>query len=220
MPISVVCPGCKKRFNVSDKFAGKKGPCPQCKAIITVPEKIEEVVIHAPEAFGPKDSTGRAVLKPIARKETKVSLLLTAIVVVASLVVLVVAWVFRGQASLPLLVIGALGLAPPLVWGGYAFLRDDELEPFRGRELWIRVAACSLAYAALWGIVELITGYGLQLEQLDVVHLAFVVPVMLGIGAFAAYASLDFDFGMGALHCSLYLAVTVVLRLILGLPPL
>ena len=49
MPINVTCPGCLKRFSVADKFAGKKGPCPKCKKIITIPKKEDEVVIHAPE---------------------------------------------------------------------------------------------------------------------------------------------------------------------------
>src|SRR6185436_17408582 len=71
MPISVVCPGCKKRFSVSEKFAGQKGPCPSCKAVIQIPDKAEEVVIHAPEEAGPKDSKGKTVLKPILREETR-----------------------------------------------------------------------------------------------------------------------------------------------------
>ena len=74
MPISVVCPGCKARFSVSEKFAGKKGPCPKCKAVILVPNApAEEVKIHVPEQFasGGKDSKGRAVSKPILREETK-----------------------------------------------------------------------------------------------------------------------------------------------------
>jgi hypothetical protein len=220
MPIPVICPGCKKSFNVSDKFAGKQGPCPQCKTIIKVPEKIEEVVLHAPEGFGPKDTKGRAVLKPIARKETKVSPLLTAIILVTSIVVLAVAWMFRsptGDVPLLLLVVGAFGLAPPLAWAGYTFLRDDELEPFRGKELWLRVAICSVVYAGLWGLVALMTGYVLGGSQLEVIHMVFVAPVMIGIGAFAAFAALDFEFGTAAIHCSLYLLVTVVLRLVLGL---
>ncbi|MCH5372461.1 MAG: hypothetical protein JJ992_00670, partial [Planctomycetes bacterium] len=141
--------------------------------------------------------------------------------VVAILAVLVVAWMFRspdGDVPTILLVVGAFVLAPPLVWAGYAFLRDDELEPFRGRELWIRLGACSLVYALLWGLVQLIAGYGLRLDELELIHMAFIAPVLIGLGAFAAYASLDFDFGMGALHYGLYLAVTVLLRLILGLP--
>ncbi len=206
MPIPVVCPGCQKRFNVSDKFAGKKGPCPHCKTVIQVPEKGEEVVVHAPEDFGPKDTKGRAVLKPIARKETKVSPRLTAVILVTIVAVLAVAWMVRSpEGDVPpwLLVLGAIALAPPLAWAGYTFLRDDELEPYSGKELSLRVAACSAVYALLWGLVALVTG---------------IAPVMIGIGTFAAFLSLDLEAGTAAVHCSLYLLVTVTLRLILGLP--
>ena len=70
MPIQVTCPGCLSRFSVSDKFAGKKGPCPKCKKEISIPTKAEEVVIHAPEPTGPKDSQGKVILKPIRRTDT------------------------------------------------------------------------------------------------------------------------------------------------------
>ncbi len=76
MPISVVCPSCQARFSVSEKFAGKQGPCPKCKKPITVPNApTEEVTIHAPEDFAggattvAKDAKGRSVLKPISRKK-------------------------------------------------------------------------------------------------------------------------------------------------------
>jgi predicted Zn finger-like uncharacterized protein len=74
MPIQVVCPSCHARFSVSEKFAGKKGPCPKCKTVIQVPEATEEIKIHAPEQSeaGAKGTGGRHVLKPIERKETKV----------------------------------------------------------------------------------------------------------------------------------------------------
>ena len=52
MSILVICPGCKKQFQVSEKHAGKSGPCPQCKAIIKVPKQEEQVVVHTPEQFG------------------------------------------------------------------------------------------------------------------------------------------------------------------------
>lgn len=221
MPIPVVCPGCKKRFSVSDKFAGKKGPCPHCKTVIQVPEKGEEVVIHAPEEFGPKDARGRAVLKPIARKETKVSPLLTAVILVAIVIVLAVAWMFRspeGDVPIWLLALGAIALAPPLAWAGYTFLRDDELEPYSGTELSLRVVACSAVYALLWGLVALVTGYVLGGDRLEVIHMVFIAPVMVGIGTFGAFLSLDLEPSTAAVHCSLYLLVTVTLRLILGLP--
>ena len=222
MAISVVCPSCKKRFSVHDKFAGKKGPCPKCKGIIQVPEKTEEVVVHTPDAFGPKGTTGRAVLKPVARADTKVSPVLTAIVIVAGLAVLIAAWLLRspkGDVSWLVLTVGALGLAPPLVWGGYAFLRDDELEPYRGREALLRVCICGLVYAALWGLVAILRSYVFRDEAFSTVDMAMILPVMVGMGAFGAFASLEIDFGMGALHYGLYLAVTVLLRLIMKLPP-
>ena len=68
MPIPVVCPGCKASFNVSDKFAGKQGPCPKCKTVISIPKPdpakkpVEEVKIGEPEPpAGGKSKTGRPV---------------------------------------------------------------------------------------------------------------------------------------------------------------
>ena len=222
MPITVVCPGCRKRFKVSDKFAGKKGPCPKCKTQIKVPDKTDEVVVHGPEEFGPKDTAGRAVLKPIERTETKVSPLLTAIIIVSVLLTLGIAWMFRPQegqeVAVPLLAFGAIVLAPALAWAGYTFLRDDELEPHRGLGLWIRVGACSLVYAILWGLVVLVRAYVFEGDPFEVVHMVVILPIMVAIGSFAAYASLDLEFGTAAIHYGMYLAVTVVLRLIMGLP--
>lgn len=221
MRISVVCPGCKKGFSVDGKHAGKTGTCPNCKTPIQIPKKTEEVVIHAPEEFGPKDAKGRAVLKPIARKETKVSWLLTAVILVAIVAVLVAAWMLRsaeGKQPLLLLALGAIALAPPLVWAGYSFLRDDELEPYSGKELSLRILACSTVYAILWGLVAVVTGYVLGGDKVEVLHMVFIAPVMIGIGTFGAYLSLDLEAGTAAIHCSLYLLVTVTLRLILGLP--
>ena len=45
MPISVVCPGCKVRFNVNEKFAGKKGPCPKCKKYMLVEQHDQGKVV-------------------------------------------------------------------------------------------------------------------------------------------------------------------------------
>ena len=47
MAIQVICPGCMRRFEVADRFAGKKGPCPRCGHIIEIPK--EQVVVHAPD---------------------------------------------------------------------------------------------------------------------------------------------------------------------------
>lgn len=219
MPIEVLCPGCKTRFKVSEKFAGKKGPCPKCKAVITVPEKTEEVIVHAPEEFGPKNAAGVGVLKPIARRETSVSLVVVVGVLSGIILVLVAALMLRGLETIApwILALGALAVAPPLVWGGYAFLRDDEFEPYRGRSLWIRVLICSVVYAGLWGAYAYLPGLALNLHQLEVFHVLVLVPPLLAIGAFAALYTLDLEFTDGLVHVAFYALVTAVLALIAGL---
>jgi hypothetical protein len=224
MAISVVCPGCKKRFSVSEKFAGKQGPCPKCKTVIRIPETTqEEVKIHAPENFGPKDSTGRQVLMPIFREETKLGpVAIVAIVggvLLVAIIALVLRFQFHGENVPPaLLALGALALGPPLVLGGYSFLRDDELQPHRGASLWIRVAVCSLLYAGLWAAYAIAKNL-LGMDTVEVYQMAFIIPLMIGVGGVIGLGSLDLDFLNGAMHYGLYLGVTVLLRLIVQLPP-
>lgn len=218
MTIHIVCPGCKKRWTVSDRFAGQQGPCPACKTLIDIPKKGDEVVVHAPEEAGPKDSKGRAVLRPILREETRFSAV-TAIAVVAGIVVvLVIAASLRAMRPVPvyLLALGAIALAPPLVLGGYSFLRNSELEPYRGKELAIRVAACAAAYALLWGIYFWIQSV-LEID-FQLIQLVYVGPPFVLVGGFAAFASLDLDYASGLLHYGLYVMVTVLLRVVAGLP--
>jgi hypothetical protein len=223
MAIEVTCPGCQKSFKVSDQFAGKKGPCPQCKTVITIPEKKPEVVIHAPDTAGPKGVSGQPVLKPIRRVETKISNVQIGIIAGIAVGALVGAALLRAifGANLPWYVVGfgAILMAPPLVFGGYTFLRDQELEPYRGRSIIIRTAILSFVYALLWGLYGFMPAWiGLDKGEILPIHLTFIVPVMIGIGAFAAFASLDLDFGSGAMHYGLYLLVTVLLCFIAGWP--
>ncbi len=230
MPIQVICRSCHARFAVSEKFAGKKGPCPKCKAEITVPETKDEVVIHAPEDFdsGGKTATGQLALKPIQRKEVKLSAVAVAGTLGAIVAVFLVAWMFHpGSDDDPpppppmlVLALGAIALAPPLVWGGYSFLRDDELEPYRHVSLWIRVAICSVVYALLWGFFLAVKTYLLQGsgdEQLGLLPLAFVILAFLALGALAAHTSLDLDPTTAVFHYGLYIVVTVLLRLTMGM---
>jgi hypothetical protein len=221
MAIDVTCAGCKTRFQVSDKFAGKQGPCPKCKAIIKVPAKSEQVVIHEPEAVtGPKGVTGQPVFKPIAWKETRVStpqIVGIAVGVIGVLLVtLVLRIAFAGNPPLIVLVLGSIVLAPPLALAGYAFLRDHEFEPHRGKELVLRLIAPSVVYPGLWGLYW---GAFVYLGGVNITPnwqlMCVVVPVVVAIGAFTAQASLDLELGTGALHYCVYLLTTLVLRAIL-----
>jgi predicted Zn finger-like uncharacterized protein len=225
MPISVLCPNCKARFSVSEKFAGKKGPCPKCKTVITVPDAPapEDIKVHEPEQFasGGKDSKGRPVSKPIARTETKLTPVAIAGIVGSALLTLVVALLVRFSGienKVPVVIVGLMIISGPLAFAGYTFLRDDELEPYRGRALIIRAGLCGLAYAALWGAYMPLPMYGVITGEAW--QWLFVAPVFIGVGAGAAFACLDLDFGSAAMHYCFYVAVTLLLRAALGMPPL
>ncbi len=224
MPINVTCPGCLKRFSVADKFSGQKGPCPQCKTIITIPKKEDEVVIHAPDhsEAGAVGAGGRHALKTYKRTDTKFQPLVFTAVIGAVLVVLLIALVLRstGNISTEILAAGTIVLGPPLAWAGYTFLRDAELEAYHGMPLILRSLACGLVYALLWGVYMFLVyrffgndfANGLQIFQIVVL----LVPIFAG-GTLAAYASFDLDPGSAFFHFALYFATTVVLRLVIGL---
>lgn len=219
MPILVVCPACKSEFKVSDKFAGKQGPCPKCKAPIKVPDApaaagapAPEVKIHAPDepaAKGAKAGTARAALKPITREETKLGRGRLAAIVVAVAACLAAAWFAAPvwQSSVVLRGLALVVISIPTAAAGYSFLRNDELEPYRGQSLWLRSTICGLVYTALW--------CGFYYIPPDMTRTTFnwffLAPPFLLIGAGTAFACYDLDFGSGFFHYCFYLVVSLIL---------
>ncbi len=223
MPINVICSGCKKQFKVSEKFAGKKGPCPKCKAVITIPEKMEEVVVHAPENFGPKDAKGQAVLKPIAREDAKFSAVMAVGVGLGAILIvligLAVRWSVEDKSQFPMgiLALGALLIGPPAVFGGYAALRGDDIAPHKGLSLLARIGICTVVYALIWALVAFVNSYVFDSEGFSIPMLAVLIPLMILAGGGVAFASLDLEFFSGLVHYGLYLIVTVLMRLLVGI---
>jgi hypothetical protein len=214
MAIVVVCPGCRKRFQVSDQFAGRTGPCPNCKTPIKIPAKKEEVKIHGGEMFasGGRTKTGELVLKPIARRETRFRPAAAAAILAGGLAVFAAALAGQGlvRDSLVLRAAGLLVVSLPLVIGGYAVLRDDEIEPYRGPPLYLRSAILALVYAALWGLFALTPVHEFA-QSGELWIWLVVVPPFLVAGGLAALGSLELDFGSGVLHYAFYLLATIVL---------
>ncbi len=226
MAILVVCPGCRKRFQVSDQFAGRTGPCPSCKTEIKIPTKDEEVKVHAPEEFagGGTSKKGAMVLKPVSRVDAKFSAKGAAMIGGAALAVAALALLVRrlgliadaaAWSSLLIKAAGLLLVTPPLVIGGYAFLRDDELEPYQGRDLYLRAGAVALVYVILWGAFARVGPAILEPDALWT--WLIVVPPLVVVGALAGLAALDLDFGSATLLYAFYVIVTVLLRAIAGL---
>jgi hypothetical protein len=222
MAILVVCPGCKKSFNVDDKFAGKTGPCPKCKAKITIPDKKPEVKIHAPDEFGGggRGVTGKLALKPIAREQKRFTPIMMAIIgggvlaaVAWALVVRFVA-VEPGPLQYVLCGVGLLLLSPALAIAAYSFLRDDELEPYRGRQLFIRTAVCALVYMILWTVFIYVK---VSIGKIELPYWLLVAPPFFIVGTFTSKFALDLETGSGFFHYAFYVVVTMMLGLIANL---
>lgn len=219
MSIRVTCPGCHTRFNVSDKFAGRDGPCPKCKAKIRIPAKNEQVVIHAPQDSMPKDQKGVSLSQPIFRRELVITPVGWTVIVGTIVLLLAAAFLLRWQVADKLqfpvwiLGVGSLALALPAVYGGYGVLRDNELGGFVGRELWFRVGVCAALYALLWLAMPL-TAYAMS----GYYNLTWFVAmaVMIGVGGGVAMAAFDFEYLTGVLHYGMYLGCALLFRWIIG----
>lgn len=220
MSIRVTCPKCYARFNVSEKFAGKEGPCPKCKSKIRVPDKSEEIVIEAPKGDGPVDSTGRAVVDPVKRKETNLSTVQWTLIIGSIVCFLAVALILRfsieevSQFPLWLMVVSSVVIAPPLVFVAYAFLRDQELDSYRGKELRLRVAICGLVYPITWLAMPLAC-FAFNDSYETGSYIAAGVA-MIGVGGFTSMFCFEFDLLMGAVHYGLYLGVCLTGRFLAG----
>lgn len=216
MPIQVVCPGCHVRFQVSEKFAGQKGPCPKCKTVLTIPKPEDEVKIHVPEehAGGGKDAKGRPVLKPIAREKSKISPLYVGVVATVVIGLFVAAFLLRSTANVWVVGVALAVLSPAIAWAAYGLLRNEELEPHQGISLAIRCIICGAVYAGLWGAYMFIPASFMQ----EIWSWAIIAVPFFGVGALAAYASFDLDVDNSLFHYAFYLVITILLRVALGWP--
>ncbi len=222
MPIQVTCANCLKRFQVSDKFAGKTGACPNCKKQLRVPDESEEVVIHAPEDGVLKDSEGKSVLTPVLRQETDVTrkgLLITGGAILAAIGIAIGMRV-TGETPLIVQILGVILIAPPLAWAGYSFVHDQELAPYVGPDLRNRVLFLSAVFPSLWIIYAFAPAYVLDLDfasEMSFMAFGITFVVMLLIGAFASMGAFELEFTSGLAHAGLYLIATVSLALISGI---
>jgi hypothetical protein len=205
-------------------------------------KKVEEVKIAAPEEVGNtgKTATGRPVLKPIERQDAKLSPVVAGGVVGVVIVMFLLAWfagpkllapaplllpeersnpalvsVYSGQwwTAFALRALGLLIVGLPIVWAGYLVLRDDELEPYRGRSLLVRSLICFSIYLGLWG------GYGLLPDDVHTSGYAwlYLAGPFLIVGFLTAYFCFDFDVTSAAFHCVAFLALTLMLGMTAGL---
>ena len=156
MAIDVICTGCHKRFQVSDQYAGQKGPCPGCKTIIEIPRLEDVVVVHERETT----RTGApAKLDSIRRQQTTVSKLELVISTSCILCGLILAFMVR--TSLPdenstpsglLPWLAGIGLGAGTSLLGYIVLRPQDTEIANNRTTLLKGILIGVSYGILWRI--------------------------------------------------------------------
>lgn len=223
MPITVICPGCHKRFTVSEKYAGKTGPCKYCKTPITIPKPDEKVVIHGGEAFasGGKDAKGRLILKPLTRTKTLFNNNLAIGIAVGTIFLLILTFIIGRIVNLNTnwIVSGVLLclITPVLAGGIYPLVRKDEmLQTITGFDLYWRTAAISAAYVGIWASVGFLMDFGV-LNNADLFPWLVLIPIFVCFGAFMTMCLYELEWGTAFFHTLFYLCVTVFLRYLAGI---
>jgi hypothetical protein len=219
MAINVVCSGCLKRFQVSDRFAGAKGPCPNCNTVINIPKAT--VKIHGADEFerGGKTATGKLILKPISRLEMNFDPIYAGFCTLGILVVYVLTWIL-GSVITSVGVrdflggIGVFFLAFPLSLFGYQVLRDrEQLFMLTGFDLYKKTAVCAVVYAVLWILFEIfIWQLNANLIFVWIYFAAFAFMAML-----ITHAVLDINVDSALLHYLIFFVAVLILRGTLGL---
>lgn len=213
MAIRVICSGCMTSFEVSDRFAGKKGPCPKCNHIIEIPR--EKLTVHAPDqVVGAKGKGGVNInqARPILQKRfnfTTQQLGLTLLgVAVVLLLVFGLSFFPNGIFKNILGAVGSLALGFPLICFGYMLLReDDDLEILLGNELYRRSLLTGIGFGVVWLVFELLLSY----LQPGYFFPVVLVPLAV-LGAFVAVVAFDTDFNRAAVLMLFYIFVAIFLR--------
>lgn len=219
MAIQVICPGCMRRFEVSDRFAGKKGPCPKCGNIIEIPK--DNVIIHAPDEI---IIEGRKVknpdfVRPIEREPYAFTRRQLITNIVGAILLVAFAYLFhfledRTPMKIMAAVLGTFAVAFPIAKYGYIMVRNpDDLEIFLGGELYRRSFFVALGYMLSWFLFELLMlwlnpGFFFFLCFIPVAILASFIPLMV----------FDTDFGDSLMLYLIFALVMVLLRGLMFMP--
>jgi hypothetical protein len=208
-----------KRFQVSDKYAGMKGPCPSCKTIINIPKS--SVKIHGADEI---DSSGKNVaganasnpqsLKPIHRLDVgfdfkvaqKYLLMALGVFVLAFFVGIVIP---RGLVLNIIGVVGVCAIAFPISLFGYQLLRDrEELFMLTGADLYKTTGKCAAVYAAIWIVFEVFVWY----MRADYIFVWVYFAAFAMFAILLCHAILDINFSNSVLHFLIFFFIVLLLR--------
>ena len=206
MSLHVICPGCLKRFQVGIRFAGLKGPCPACGAIISIPTESVKVSDDAPLYAIPRFNL----------EFNTVQVKRYALGVLGGLLFAFFIGYIPMYAILRSL-IGVLGLcliAYPLTLFGYQTVRDrEQIFAFTGEELYRRAGLTAGGYAILWIVFECF----LVATQADVFISWLYFVAFAGLATLLTHPLLVMRVREAFLHYCLFSSSVILLRFLIGL---
>ncbi len=207
-----------RRFQVSEKFAGQKGPCPKCGHIIEIPK--EKVIIHAPDEIiveGKKVKNPEFV-RPIERESFSFTRRQIIVNIVGACCIVLFAYLFHflgsGIVKWSAATLGILVTAFALARTSYILVRNpDDLEIFLGRELFRKSAFTAIGYTIAWLVLEVFLFYfnpGLYV-------VLFLVPIVF-LASFIPLIFFDTDYSDSCMLFIVFVLVIVLLRGIMFAP--
>jgi hypothetical protein len=217
MPLHVICPGCLKRFQVGERFAGMKGPCPSCGVVISIPKG--SIKIHGADDVSPeKEKKRRTPTRPISRLNMEFDPVqvrrYTLIVLGVLFLALLLGYI--PMYSIVRSLIGFAGLcfvAFPLALFGYHTVRDrEQMFAFTGEELYRRTGIVAAGYVLLWLGFE----YCLAATQADSVVSWFYFAAFAILAALLAHPLLKMNMWDSLLHYCVFGFTVIVLRFLIA----
>jgi hypothetical protein len=204
-------------FEVDDRFAGKKGPCPKCGHIIEIPK--EKLVIHAPDDITDGGKTRKNVghdARPILQERftfTGGQIALGAAGAAAFfLISYLVGLAHSGWLSLIVGAILAFVIAYPIADFGYKLTRDENdldkvmfEDPSERRR---RSFFASLVFAGSWLVFEAFVYF---LGGSGLIACLYLIPIA-AIGSFGALIFFDCNFGKALLIYLIFAFVAIIGR--------
>ena len=216
MAIDVICPGCFKRFQVSDQFAGRTGPCPGCKTVISIPTLEDQVVIEEP-VHKPGAPGAHTKIDGIARRVGffgRFEVITLCSLFAAAAVIAILSNILQGD---PVGVLNAtsgfffalglvlVSLASSVL--GYGVLKDSEVEAFDRRSTIIRSAITAIIYCLIASVFVAAALLFDHHKDPRTLILTIVGAACFVIASFAPMVLYEMELIQGALHVAVMICM-------------
>ena len=229
MAIDVICSGCFKRFQVSDQFAGRSGPCPGCKTIISIPTLDDQVIIEEPD-YKPGTAGAHTKIDGISRRVgvfQRLEITILCALFGCSTIIGIASRLFESDSAVGLtLTTGALfavGIVLSSVGScllGYGVLKDSEIESFDRRTTIIRSIIGGVIYFLIAAVFVSTT---LIVDPHDTSRVMILTVVGFACSAIASFVPMvlyEMEMMQGVLHVGVMISMASVFCFLAGNLPL